>query len=104
MFKNKRWLRELYLVYGSRLHVNVLIGQLLYLRYRVSPSLEGMHGGGVQKGPPVCLAQDSWVATFSPVEFVIFSLGTIAKQDNWYLKIHRKSILSQRHNCYDSEK
>lgn len=52
MFKNKRWLRELYLVYGSRLHVNVLIGQLLYLRYRVSPSLEGIHGGGVQKGPP----------------------------------------------------
>lgn len=38
MFKNKRWLSGLYLVYGSRLHVNVLIGHLLYLRCRVSPS------------------------------------------------------------------
>lgn len=26
MFKNKRWLTELYLVHGSRLHVNVLKG------------------------------------------------------------------------------
>lgn len=51
-FKNKRWLRELYLVYGSRLHVNVLIGQLLYLRCRVSPQQEGAHGSGMQKGPP----------------------------------------------------
>lgn len=38
MFKNKHWLTELYLVYGSHLHVNVPKGQLLYLRCRVSPS------------------------------------------------------------------
>lgn len=59
-------------------------------------------GGG--RDPPVCLAQDIWVVAFSPVESVVLSPGTIAKQDNWYLKIHRKCFLSQRHNCYDSEK
>ena len=30
MFKNKCWHPELYLVYGSLLHINVLKGQLLY--------------------------------------------------------------------------
>lgn len=38
----------------------------------------------------VCLAQDIWVVVFSPVESAVLSLGTTAKQDNWYLKIHRK--------------
>ena len=38
----------------------------------------------------VCLAQDIWVVAFSPVESAVLSPGTIAKQDNWYLKIHRK--------------
>lgn len=80
MFKNKRWLRELYLVYGSRLHVNVLIGQLLYLRYRVSPSLEGMHGGGVQKGPPQsALLRTVGLQPSVLLNMSFFSLGTIAK-------------------------
>lgn len=38
----------------------------------------------------VCLAQDIWVVAFSPVESAVLSPGTIAKQDNRYLKIHRK--------------
>lgn len=55
---------ELYLVYGSLLHINVLKGQLLYLRSRVSPSQRGYGGQGVvvrgcQGTLGVCLAQDS---------------------------------------------
>lgn len=37
VFKNKCWLTGLYLVYGSRLHINVLKGQQLWLRWRRSP-------------------------------------------------------------------
>lgn len=33
VFKKKCWLPGLYLVYGSRLHVNVLKGQQLWLRW-----------------------------------------------------------------------
>lgn len=68
------------------------------------PQREGVHGGGMWRGPPVYLVQDSWVVAVSPVESVVLSPGTIVKQDGWYLKIHRKCFLSQRHNCYDSEK
>ena len=54
------------------------------------PQLDRALGGGVQKEPPVCLAQGCWVVVFGPVESVVPSLGTIAKQDNWYSKINRK--------------
>lgn len=105
MFKNKRWLRELYLVYGSRLHVNVLIGQLLYLRCRVSPSSRGFREWDATGTPQSALLRTVGLCVaFSLVESVVLSPGTIAKQDNSYLKIHRKCFLSQCHNCYDSEK
>lgn len=78
MYKNKCWLIGLYLVYGSRLHVNVLIGQLLYLRCN-EPQPERACGGGVQKGPPVCFAQDIWEVVFGPIKSVAPFLETIAK-------------------------
>lgn len=63
----------------------------------------GQHWGGAQRGLQVGLAQDGWAVAFSPVESFVLSPGTIAKQDNWCLKIHRKCFLSQRHNCHDSK-
>lgn len=46
MVKNKRWLTELYLVYRSRLHVNVLKGQLALFRMQSEPQLgSGVCGG-----------------------------------------------------------
>lgn len=45
VFKNKCWRTELYLVYGSRLHVNVRKEQLLYLRCIGSPAREPLRWG-----------------------------------------------------------
>jgi uncharacterized membrane protein YgcG len=52
VFKNKCWLTELYLVYESRLHVNVLKGQVLYFRCRRSSSQRGRKGGGGRGSGP----------------------------------------------------
>ena len=51
---------------------------------------KGTRWGGCRRDPGVCLAQDSWVVAFSPVELSVLSPGRIVKKDNWYLKIHRK--------------